>query len=63
MPKLLRHVMNMKDKLSKEIRDYMASLGRKGGAVKGVKGFNKERARIAALARWNKVKANKAKKQ
>jgi hypothetical protein len=52
----------MKDKLSKEIRDYMASLGKKGGAVKGVKGFKSEQGRKAALARWIKVKANKSEK-
>jgi hypothetical protein len=47
----------MKAKLSKAIREYMASLGRKGGKAKGVgKGLNSEQARKAALARWNKSK-------
>jgi general stress protein YciG len=49
----------MKAKLSKQIREYMASLGRKGGKATGVKGFNREQARAAAMARWNKVKKQK----
>jgi hypothetical protein len=51
----------MKAKLSKVVREYMASLGRKGGKVTGVKGFNPEQARKAALARWDKAKAEKTK--
>jgi hypothetical protein len=51
----------MKQKISKEIREYMASLGRKGGKATGVgKGLNSEQARAAALARWNKPGARKS---
>jgi hypothetical protein len=52
----------MKAKLSKQIREYMASLGRKGGAVKSPrKARSSEQARAAVMARWNKRKDQKEK--
>jgi hypothetical protein len=49
----------MKAKLSKGVREYMATLGRKGGKVTGVKGFNSETAKKAAIARWGERKSVK----
>jgi hypothetical protein len=50
----------MKAKLSKAVREYMASLGQKGGKASGErKARTPEQARKAALARWNKVRAEK----
>jgi hypothetical protein len=58
----LKHNAYMKGKPSKEIREYMASLGRKGGKATGVgKGLNSEQARKAARARWDKVKTKQKK--
>ena len=60
MLKRIVHIDRMKAKLSKAVREYMASLGQKGGKARGErKARTPEQARMAALARWNKVRAEK----
>jgi len=50
----------MKAKLSKEVRQYMGSLGRIGGKATGPrKARTSEQARAAVMARWNKEKVKK----
>jgi hypothetical protein len=52
----------MKAKLSKAVREYMASLGRIGGKAAGPrKARSSEQARAAVMARWNKAKLEKSK--
>jgi hypothetical protein len=62
MHKQIVHIQHMKSKLSKAVREYMASLGQKGGKASGErKARTPEQARKAALARWDRVNAEKTK--
>jgi len=54
----------MKTEIPKAVREYMASLGRKGGSVKNCgKGFTSEQAKLAAQARWNNRKSEQTVKK
>jgi len=51
----------MKRNIPKAVREYMASLGHKGGSVKSPrKARTSEQARAAVMARWNKPGARKS---
>ena len=50
----------MKVKVSKEVKEYMASIGRVGGKAAGQrKARTSEQARAAVMARWAKYAAKK----
>jgi hypothetical protein len=59
--KPITYIRTMKRTIPKAVREYMASLGRKGGKAKDCgKGFNSQTARAAVMARWNKSGARKS---
>lgn len=58
--KRIAYCDSMKPKVSKAVREYMASIGRAGGKANGErKARSSEQARAAVMARWNKHKVNK----
>jgi hypothetical protein len=62
--KLLAYITGMRIKVTKAVRDYMASIGRVGGNATGPrKARTTEQARAAVTARWAKVNAAKKAKQ
>jgi len=58
------YIGSMKVKVSKEVKEYMANIGRVGGKAAGPrKARTSEQARAAVMARWAKAAAKKKENQ